>query len=144
MPRGDCLGCLGRPGLRRRVRNFRLRGRAVLRELDPKGRVRLVESLAVGTPLLLGVIHPLVALPAGVTDPDRLRDILAHELTHVRRKDLLVKTSDSGAGPERSGVETGAGCTAAGGTGADTSAGTGTGRLKPSGTHSRSNTRSQI
>lgn len=64
---------------------------AVLRELDPKGRVRLVESLAVGTPLLLGVIHPLVALPAGVTDPDRLRDILSHELTHVRRKDLLVK-----------------------------------------------------
>lgn len=64
---------------------------AVLRELDPKGRVRLAESPAVSTPLLLGVIHPLVALPAGVTDPDRLRDILSHELTHVRRKDLLVK-----------------------------------------------------
>ena len=64
---------------------------AVLRELDPKSRVRLTESPAVSTPLLLGVIHPLVALPAGVTDPDRLRDILSHELTHVRRKDLLVK-----------------------------------------------------
>lgn len=64
---------------------------AVLRELDPKSRVRLAESPAVSTPLLLGVIHPLVALPAGVTDPDRLRDILSHELTHVRRKDLLVK-----------------------------------------------------
>ena len=52
--------------------------------------------------------------------------------------------SGSGAGPERSGGETGAGCTAAGGTGADASAGTSTGKLKPSGTHSRSNTRSQI
>lgn len=64
---------------------------ALLRELSRGSRVELVESPAVTTPLLLGVVHPTIVLPAGVTDPDRLRDILAHELTHVRRKDLLVK-----------------------------------------------------
>lgn len=64
---------------------------AVLRELDPAGRVRLAESPAVNTPLLLGAARPVIVLPCGVTDTARLRDILAHELTHVRRHDLLFK-----------------------------------------------------
>ena len=64
---------------------------AILRELDPKGRVRMVESPAVNTPLLLGAVRPVIVLPFGVTDAARLRDILAHELTHVRRHDLLFK-----------------------------------------------------
>ena len=64
---------------------------AILRELDPRGRVRMVESPAVNTPLLLGVLRPVIVLPFGVTDTARLRDILAHELTHVRRHDLLFK-----------------------------------------------------
>lgn len=64
---------------------------AILRELNPRGGVCLAESPAVGTPLLLGVFRPTIVLPVGVTDPARLRDILAHELTHVRRRDLLFK-----------------------------------------------------
>lgn len=64
---------------------------AILQELSPKGGVRLTESPAVGTPLLLGAVRPTIVLPVGVTDPARLRDILAHELTHVRRRDLLFK-----------------------------------------------------
>ena len=64
---------------------------AVLHQLDPQGRVRLVESPTVNAPLLLGLLHPTIVLPRGVTDPARLRDILSHELTHARRYDLLVK-----------------------------------------------------
>ena len=64
---------------------------AVLHQLDPQGRVRLVEGPTVNAPLLLGLLHPTIVLPRGVTDPARLRDILSHELTHARRYDLLVK-----------------------------------------------------
>ena len=64
---------------------------AMLAELDPSGRVRFVESAAVDTPLLLGLFTPVIVLPPQVRDPDRLRDILTHELTHARRHDLLYK-----------------------------------------------------
>ncbi len=65
--------------------------RRILLELEPRQRVRLVESSAVRSPLLLGVLQPTIVLPVGLTDPARLRDILAHELTHARRQDLLFK-----------------------------------------------------
>ena len=40
--------------------------------------------------MLLGVVRPTIVLPCGVEE-DRLGDILAHELTHARRQDLLYK-----------------------------------------------------
>lgn len=71
--------------------------RNILGELDPRGRVRLVESPAANGPLLMGLARPTIVLPPGV-DGDRLRDILAHELTHARRWDLLVKWWAAGVG----------------------------------------------
>jgi len=64
---------------------------AILAALEPQGHVQLVESPAIGSPLLLGLFRPMIVLPVGLTDPARLRDILSHELTHARRYDLLVK-----------------------------------------------------
>lgn len=64
---------------------------SALNELDPAGRVGLSECPLVSTPMLLGVLHPVIVLPAGVEGEQRLRDILAHELTHARRHDLLYK-----------------------------------------------------
>lgn len=64
---------------------------SVLNELDSAGRVGLSECPLVSTPMLLGVLHPVIVLPAGVEGEQRLRDILAHELTHARRHDLLYK-----------------------------------------------------
>ena len=64
---------------------------ALLAELEPSKWVRVVESAAVDTPLLLGLFTPVIVLPPQVRDPDRLRDILTHELTHARRHDLLYK-----------------------------------------------------
>ncbi|OUN18707.1 hypothetical protein B5G34_17945 [Flavonifractor sp. An82] len=64
--------------------------RRVLAALDPGGRVALLECIHVHTPMLLGVVRPVIVLPRGV-EADRLGDILSHELTHARRHDLLYK-----------------------------------------------------
>ncbi len=87
---------------------------AVLRELDPTGRVGLAETSIVRTPMVLGILHPVIILPSsmGRKTPDGmqtqeaaysdgkekqaeweqlLKDILAHELIHVRRADLVYK-----------------------------------------------------
>jgi beta-lactamase regulating signal transducer with metallopeptidase domain len=58
------------------------------------GRLRLrgvgVRYGAVGTPVLVGVLRPVIVLPAALeATPDELRLALAHELAHVRRRDLL-------------------------------------------------------
>lgn len=64
---------------------------AALSELSPGGQVRLLESGEVNTPLLIGPLKPTIVLPHGVTDAAQLQDILAHELTHASRRDLLFK-----------------------------------------------------
>lgn len=63
---------------------------AILREMDPAGRVELGESSLAGGPVVIGPLRPLILLPPGLEE-DRLRDILAHEMVHVRRRDLLYK-----------------------------------------------------
>ena len=63
----------------------------ILCELDPEGRAALVESPVVNGPLQIGVARPMIVLPEGLTNPAQLRDVLAHELVHVRRRDLLFK-----------------------------------------------------
>lgn len=91
--------CLGRQvwGYRRFARMVRKAGEppeqealALLAALDREGRVGLTVCPHVSTPMLLGVLRPAIVLPRGVA-PDRLGDILAHELTHARRQDLLYK-----------------------------------------------------
>lgn len=61
-----------------------------LREMDPGGKVRLMECPRVSGPMLMGALRPVILLPPEVEE-DRLGDILAHELTHARRRDLLYK-----------------------------------------------------
>lgn len=94
------LVCLGRyvwgyrrfaKTLRRTVQEPPEEARKILRTLDPKGRVRLAESPAANTPLLIGLLRPVIVLPPGITDAARLEDILAHELIHARRLDLPYK-----------------------------------------------------
>ena len=63
----------------------------VLKELDPKGKTALAVSPGVPGPMALGLRRPTVFLPEGVEDRGRLEDILRHELTHLRRHDLLYK-----------------------------------------------------
>ena len=63
----------------------------VLRELDPGGKAALAVCPGLPCPMALGLLRPTVFLPEGVEDRGRLEDILRHELTHLRRRDLLYK-----------------------------------------------------
>ena len=63
----------------------------VLQELDPGGKIALAVCPAIPCPMALGLLRPAVFLPDGVEDRGRLEDILRHELTHLRRRDLLYK-----------------------------------------------------
>lgn len=63
----------------------------VLKELDPGGKTALAVCPAIPCPMALGLLRPTVFLPEGVEDRGRLEDILRHELTHLRRHDLLYK-----------------------------------------------------
>lgn len=52
---------------------------------------RLYRSPLALTPMLAGVISPAIYLPEGVLSPRQLEYSLRHELTHLKRKDLIVK-----------------------------------------------------
>lgn len=63
----------------------------VLKDLDPSGKIALAVCPDLPCPMALGLLRPTVFLPEGVEDRGRLEDILRHELTHLRRRDLLYK-----------------------------------------------------
>ncbi len=63
------------------------------RALKVPARTALRISASVATPVALGLLHPLVILPAAYVTtlaPEHLRAILAHELAHIRRHDYLI------------------------------------------------------
>lgn len=67
---------------------------AVLREAEPCGHVALAQSPIVNTPMLLGLRHPVIVLPfLSEHRNENLGNILAHELVHAKRRDLLYKWS---------------------------------------------------
>ena len=68
-----------------------------LRELAARLRVsrpvRLLESTLVEVPTAVGILRPLILLPAGIATgmaPQQLDSLLAHELAHVARGDYLI------------------------------------------------------
>ena len=63
----------------------------VLRGLGADERIQLVECAFVTTPMLIGIFRPVIVLPAGIKEEGLLKDIVAHELVHARRHDLLYK-----------------------------------------------------
>lgn len=68
--------------------------RALAARLGVTRPVRLAVSLRVDAPVVLGWWRPVVLVPLGwLTDtpPDQVEAILAHELAHVRRHDVLVQ-----------------------------------------------------
>lgn len=60
-------------------------------ELKVSRPVELWTHSLISSPLLLGMARPAVVLPARDLSPGDLRCILAHELVHLKRKDLLYK-----------------------------------------------------
>lgn len=52
-------------------------------------RVRAGQSVC--SPLMTGVFRPTLLLPAAPMSPEQLHNVLLHEMTHFRRKDILYK-----------------------------------------------------
>lgn len=64
---------------------------AVRNELNIKRKIKLKMSDDVKSPMLVGVILPTVYIPCKEIADDTMRMVLLHELTHYKRKDLLIK-----------------------------------------------------
>jgi len=61
--------------------------------LGVRRAVRLLESTVVQVPAVVGLLRPVILLPANTLTgllPGQLEMILAHELAHIRRHDLVV------------------------------------------------------
>jgi beta-lactamase regulating signal transducer with metallopeptidase domain/multidrug efflux pump subunit AcrA (membrane-fusion protein) len=68
------------------------------RRLGVGRAVRVLESVAVGVPTLVGWLRPAILVPASVATGfplDQLEALLAHELMHVRRWDDLVNAAQT-------------------------------------------------
>lgn len=60
--------------------------------------VQLLRSNLVSTPIAVGIIKPLIIVPASIffqMDPRQLESIIAHELIHIRRYDPLINIIQS-------------------------------------------------
>ncbi len=89
------------------LREASKKAQEILKESGHSGRISVAESSLVNAPMLLGILHPVIVLPANINSQktgtdfysgqedlqaeDLLRNIIAHELVHARRQDLLYK-----------------------------------------------------
>lgn len=65
--------------------------RKILDTLSGGRKPALLRCTAIHTPMLLGIIRPVLLLPAQTEDDQTLAWIFRHELTHFRRQDILYK-----------------------------------------------------
>ena len=56
-----------------------------------KRKIELRESEYIHSPLLFGIIHPMVIIPKRDFTDEELTMIMTHELTHHKHMDLLIK-----------------------------------------------------
>lgn len=81
--------------LRRRKNAVSLEDNSVLleakRELKIRRKIRVRMSPDVGSPMLVGIFFPVVYMPCREIPRDMIRLVFLHELTHYKRKDLIIK-----------------------------------------------------
>jgi beta-lactamase regulating signal transducer with metallopeptidase domain len=68
------------------------------RSMRVRAPVKVVESMLVGVPTVVGWLRPVILLPIGLVTgltPQQLQAILAHELAHIRRYDYLANLLQS-------------------------------------------------
>lgn len=63
----------------------------IRKELNIRRHIRVRMSPTVGSPMLVGVFFPVIYIPCRELSKDMMRLVLLHELTHYKRKDLIVK-----------------------------------------------------
>ncbi|PIQ48035.1 MAG: hypothetical protein COW03_12540 [Cytophagales bacterium CG12_big_fil_rev_8_21_14_0_65_40_12] len=62
-------------------------------QLKIKGKVLLKQSEAVSSPLVMGVLKPMIIFPLGLIQAlptEQIEAILLHELAHIKRNDFLI------------------------------------------------------
>jgi len=67
---------------------------AMLEDIKLEMGINMHVSLYVcpfGSPMVVGILNPVIFLPTTDIHPDELRFIIQHELVHYKRKDLLYK-----------------------------------------------------
>ncbi|MBR2885588.1 MAG: M56 family metallopeptidase [Clostridia bacterium] len=63
----------------------------VKKELNIKRHIKIRMSPDIQSPLLVGVLFPAIYIPCREIPIEQMRMVFLHELTHYKRKDLLVK-----------------------------------------------------
>jgi beta-lactamase regulating signal transducer with metallopeptidase domain len=61
-------------------------------------KVRILESMQVGVPMVIGFVKPVILMPVGAVNqlqPKEVEAILAHELAHILRHDFLLNILQS-------------------------------------------------
>lgn len=53
--------------------------------------VKVIILSEIGSPMMFGLLSPVILLPNRIFAEDELRLIFKHELTHFKHKDLWVK-----------------------------------------------------
>lgn len=59
--------------------------------LERKNALQLYKNSIVETPILIGFFRPAIILPNKKYEDTKLRNILLHEITHMKRYDIFVK-----------------------------------------------------
>ena len=60
-------------------------------KLNINVNISIKRSLAVTTPMVVGIVKPKIIFPINIKCCEKLEPVLIHELIHLRRRDLLTK-----------------------------------------------------
>lgn len=64
-----------------------------LSQIKSRRPLPLYMNCQVRSPMLIGLLHPMIVLPTLIVSDDELRQMIRHELTHYKRLDILYKWS---------------------------------------------------
>ena len=80
---------------RRKKNSISMDGNSILievkKELKIRRRIRVRMSPDIASPMLVGVLFPVIYMPCREITDDMVRMVFLHELTHYKRKDLTIK-----------------------------------------------------
>ena len=81
--------------IRKHKKAIRITENAVLnevkKELKIKRHIKIRMSPDIQSPMLVGVLFPVIYIPCREIPDENMRMVFLHELTHYKRKDLIIK-----------------------------------------------------
>lgn len=64
---------------------------ALIKSMKIKSKIKLMKNSIIKTPMVVGNYNLLLIIPYNMESEKAIRAVLMHELTHINRKDLLLK-----------------------------------------------------